>query len=161
MSHKTGPNVWSEIVSGSGMPAGWLGPLWFRETRWTVILHRALLRSRRSHHGRLYFIQSATLVIMQHAAGKATRAGEMHQHVVKYSTHRCTCLLWPPCMADADIIFSFCSLFMAALWNRAGHYIFALWFLLSFIFLSFFFFPRLISAVAEWMSTILPHMVWP
>jgi len=22
-------------------------------------------------------------------------------------------------------------------------------------------FPRLISAVAEWMSAILPHMVWP
>jgi len=30
-----------------------------------------------------------------------------------------------------------------------------------FIFLSFFlFFPRLISAVGDWMSTILPHMVW-
>jgi len=39
--------------------------------------------------------------------------------------------------------------------NRAGHYIFALRFLL----LSFF--PRLISAVADWMSTILPHVVWP
>jgi len=37
---------------------------------------------------------------------------------------------------------------MAALWNRAGHYIFALWFLLlSIFFLSFF--PRLISAVAN------------
>ena len=31
-------------------------------------------------------------------------------------------------------------------------YIFILWFLLSF-------FPRLISAVGDWMSTILPHMV--
>jgi len=40
---------------------------------------------------------------------------------------------------------------MAAVCNRAGHYIFALWFLLS----SSFFFPRLISAVGEWMSTIL------
>jgi len=47
---------------------------------------------------------------------------------------------------------------MAALWNRAGHYIFALWFL-SFFFS--FFFPRLISAVGDWMSTILPHTVWP
>jgi len=47
---------------------------------------------------------------------------------------------------------------MAALWNRAGHYIFVLWFLLSFFFL---FFPRLISAVGDWMSTILPRMVWP
>jgi len=45
---------------------------------------------------------------------------------------------------------------MATLLNRAGHNIFALWFLL----LSSFF-PRLISAVADWMSTILPHMVWP
>jgi len=25
----------------------------------------------------------------------------------------------------------------------------------------FFFFPCLISAAAEWMSTILRHMVWP
>jgi len=49
--------------------------------------------------------------------------------------------------------------FMAALWNRAGHYICALWFLLSFYILSIFF-PRLISAVADWMSDILAHMVW-
>jgi len=43
--------------------------------------------------------------------------------------------------------------------NRADYYIFTLWFLLLSIFLSFFF-PRLISAVADWMSAILPHMVW-
>jgi len=48
---------------------------------------------------------------------------------------------------------------MAALRSRCGHYIFALWFLLLF-FLSFYF-PRITSAVADWMSTILPHMVWP
>ena len=42
---------------------------------------------------------------------------------------------------------------MAALRSRCGHYISALWFLL----LSFF--HRLISAVADWMSTILAHMV--
>jgi len=48
-------------------------------------------------------------------------------------------------------------LVMAALWNRAGHYMFALWFLSS-MFLSFSF-PRQISAVADWMSTILLHMV--
>jgi len=45
---------------------------------------------------------------------------------------------------------------MAALRSRCGHYIFVLWFLL----LSSFF-PRLISAVTDWMSTVLPHMVWP
>jgi len=42
---------------------------------------------------------------------------------------------------------------MAALRSRCGHYIFALWFLLLFLF------PRLISAIADWMYTILPHMV--
>jgi len=31
----------------------------------------------------------------------------------------------------------------------------------SFFFLSFFFSSRLISAVLDWMSTILPQMVWP
>ena len=44
--------------------------------------------------------------------------------------------LWPPCVADSDIIF--CPV-------------------VSFLLLLF---PRLLSAVAEWMSTILPHMVW-
>jgi len=46
--------------------------------------------------------------------------------------------LWPPCIADVNIFF-------------------ALWFLL----LLSIFFPCLFSAVADWMSTILPHMVWP
>jgi len=48
-------------------------------------------------------------------------------------------------------------LIMAALWNRADHYIF----ILFLFFLSSFFFSRLISAVRDWMSTILPQMVWP
>ena len=26
---------------------------------------------------------------------------------------------------------------------------------------SFFYFPRLFSAVADWMSAILPHVMWP
>jgi len=34
-------------------------------------------------------------------------------------------------------------------------------FILSFVPLSSFFLPRLISAVGDWMSAILPHMVWP
>jgi len=48
---------------------------------------------------------------------------------------------------------------MVALWNRADHYIF----ILSFVLCSFFFLflPRLIAAPADWMSAILPHMVWP
>ena len=46
-------------------------------------------------------------------------------------------------------------LIMAA--HRAGHYILQLWFLSS----SFFVFLRLISAVADWLSTVLLHMMWP
>ena len=42
---------------------------------------------------------------------------------------------------------------MAALRSRCAHYIFVLFLLLFFI-------PRLISAVVEWMSTILRHMMW-
>ena len=45
--------------------------------------------------------------------------------------------------------------FMVVLCNRADQYIFALWFISSF------FIPRLMSAAADWMSTILLHMVWP
>jgi len=48
--------------------------------------------------------------------------------------------------------------FMAALHGRCGHYVFAVWFLSSIFYLSFF--PCLITAVAEWMSAILRHMVW-
>jgi len=48
-------------------------------------------------------------------------------------------------------------LITAALRSRCGYYTFALWFLLS----SASFLLRLISAVGDWMSTILIHMVWP
>jgi len=47
--------------------------------------------------------------------------------------------LWPPCVADEGIIFCpVISIFYLLLSS---------------------FFPRLISAVGDWMSTILPHMV--
>jgi len=48
-------------------------------------------------------------------------------------------LLWSPYVIGQTIIFSSCRLFFFLL----------------------FFFPRLMSAVADWMSAILPHMVWP
>jgi len=53
------------------------------------------------------------------------------------------CLLWSPYVIGQTIYYIFIPSFVI---------------LLSF-FLSFF--PRLISAVAEWMSAILAHMVWP
>jgi len=46
-------------------------------------------------------------------------------------------LLWSPYVIGQTIIFSSCFFFV------------------------FLFFPRLISVVGDWMSTILPHMVWP
>ena len=54
-------------------------------------------------------------------------------------------------------LMAFRAIFMVALCNRADHYIFVLWFVV--LLLSFF--PRLISAAVDWMSTILPYMVWP
>ena len=49
------------------------------------------------------------------------------------------------------------TVFMAALCKRG-----AIIFLpCSFFLLLSIFFPRLISAAGDWMSTILPHMVWP
>ena len=53
----------------------------------------------------------------------------------------------------------FAVIIMAAVCNRAGHYIFALWFLSSFFFYISFF-PRLISAAADWIC--LPYFhTWP
>jgi len=61
---------------------------------------------------------------------------------------------------------------MVALCNRAHHYIFMLFLMVALcnqgrplyfcpvIYLSFLF-RRLISAAADWMSTILLHMAWP
>ena len=48
-------------------------------------------------------------------------------------------LLWLPCVADADVIFLSCGFF---------------YLLLSF-------FPHQISAIADWMFSILPQMMWP
>ena len=50
---------------------------------------------------------------------------------------------------------------MVALRNRADHYIFMLWFVVVVVVVVLLSFPRLISAAADWMSAILPHMVWP
>jgi len=67
---------------------------------------------------------------------------------VNLLTYTCTCQYVCQCVCLSVW------LFMAALRSRCGHYIFVLFFLSSF------FIPRLISAVADWMSTILRHMMW-
>jgi len=63
----------------------------------------------------------------------------------------------PPRWALAHIlVFLSCFFFMAALWNKGQATIF----LPCGVFLSSsIFFPRLISAVAEWISTILRHVM--
>jgi len=50
-------------------------------------------------------------------------------------------VLWSPYVIGQTIIFLPCDFYLLSS--------------------STFFIPRLISAVADWMSTILPHMVWP
>jgi len=67
-----------------------------------------------------------------------------------YSFGQGSSLLWTDMLRPFN-----CHLFMVALCNRADHYIFMLFLLSSS------FFPRLISAVRDWMFTILWHMVWP
>ena len=63
-------------------------------------------------------------------------------------------------MRSTGLLFCF-TFVMVALCNRADHYIFMLWFVLLLSSSFFLFFPRLISAVGDWMFTILWHMVWP
>jgi len=67
------------------------------------------------------------------------------------------CCYYMQWTAEGSVFSTVCDFFvMAALHSRCGHYIFLLWF----FFLSIFF-PHVISAVADWMFTILPRMVWP
>jgi len=72
------------------------------------------------------------------------QGGRIRSVTVKVRKRRTqTHLLWPPYVIGQAVIF--CPVVSVYLT----------------IFLSFFFFPRLISAAADWMSTILRHMVWP
>jgi len=74
-----------------------------------------------------------------------------------FSFHACRNLILSGVASTFVVVFIYRNLLiMVALCNRADHYIFMLWFVL----LSFFF-PRLISAVGDWMFTILWHLVWP
>jgi len=72
-------------------------------------------------------------------AAASTKAVWWDLHLASLLMH----LLWSPYVIRQTIIFSSC------------------FFLLSFFLLLLLFFPRLISAVGDWMSTILWHMVWP
>ena len=71
---------------------------------------------------------------------------------VKYYANSCL-----PLVADFNFRDFQHGIFMVALWNRADITFSSCG---SFL-LSSSFFPRLISAATDWMSTILRHMVWP
>jgi len=69
-------------------------------------------------------------------------------------------------MADDDDVVVVASSFCIFLTNKAGYYVSVLWFLLLLLillilfFFFFFLFPRLISAVTDWMSTIAYFFTW-
>ena len=67
---------------------------------------------------------------------------QVHDHSVSVTT----LLLWPLYALEQDIIFWPCGFYLM---------------LLSYSFFLLLFFPSLISAAAHWMSTTLPHTVWP
>jgi len=82
-------------------------------------------------------VKTALSVALMHAASIPVVIYFLHLFTFTCNIPRCFLLIF---------------IFMAALHSRCGHYIFTLWFLL---FSSCF--PRLISAVADWMSAILSH----
>jgi len=88
----------------------------------------------------------------KYSALELTRPGQKSDISCKSLLHQ---TFWATSFFSLVLLLIF-SLFMVALCNRTDHYIFALWFLSIFLF-----FPRLISVVRNWMSTILLHMVWP
>jgi len=60
---------------------------------------------------------------------------------------------------DGEIEDSWCKNYLWSPYGIGRPYIFSCCGLFFFFFL--FFIPRLISAAADWMSAIPPHMVWP
>ena len=99
-----------------------------------------------------------SITVKQSDSYLSKRSRNSNVIVAQTDTHPTNCSTWTIKVVDDDLEARVLSFIMVALCNRADYYIFVLWLLLSF-FLSFF--PRLISAAADWMSTILPHMVWP
>jgi len=78
---------------------------------------------------------------------------------IKYTVKGTSIGLWDismfGCYVKSLMIVFTVTIIMATLCSRCGHYIFVLRFLSSF------FIPRLISAIADCMYTILLHMMWP
>ena len=135
-------------------------------TCFTNLSHRTLLCPQdcltEPLHGEYLLRTSDNLYVSQVRRQKLRRSGwprDPPPHPVSHwictVTRSATVPRWGSGPQDRTLARRRPSLFMVALCNRETIYIFMLWFVL----LSFFF-PRLISAAADWMSTILRHMVW-
>ena len=91
-----------------------------------------------------------------------TLPGICHFHSLCSYTVNFLTVLWSPYGIGRPYIFSCCGLFfllMAAPCNRGAIIFLPCSFFLSIFF--YLFFPRLISAATDWISTILLHMAWP
>jgi len=91
-----------------------------------------------ANSGRAKYVVAETLTVIQ---------------TLEYQVH--SVFIWETAVRKMCVSTSFCRIIMVALCNTAYFCP-----VISF-YLSSFFFPRLISAVGDWMSTILLHMVWP
>jgi len=97
-------------------------------------------------------------IVSMHPYDFSTVLGFIYSLVHKYAPNFTSVSWWLyQILTDFHNVYHVLTIIMVALCNRAYHYIFALWFLSSI----YLFFPRLISAAADWMSTILLHMAWP
>ena len=102
-------------------------------------------------------VTSAKLVALILQLSPSRRGGARYGGVPSGQLQQRTAL-WPAQFFQCRKCYAtqlYCMILVDWLWplrNRAGHYILAC---------GFFFFPRPISAVADWMSTIILHMVWP
>jgi len=93
----------------------------------------------------LHFDNTSSLVNLQELSSSSLQYQQTHSRfsstgLFKIATVHRRIFLWPPYGIGQAIIFLPCG------------------FYLSFF---FYIFPRLISAAADWMSTILRHMMWP
>ena len=105
---------------------------WDPERHGKIVLTRirkAVISHKKMYRMRINRERNSSRQLAKQEASKNADISELPRMT---SLQKTSGLLWPPCVADADIIFLPCGFF----------------YLLSF-------FPRLISAIADWMSAIL------
>ena len=76
-----------------------------------------------------------------------------HNHVIKPLFHAYTYVKYGLIIEVSSLLCLPYEIGQAIIFFPFGFYLLSIY--------RYLFFPRLISAAADWMSTILPHMVWP